>query len=208
MLFVTAEPPILMRVSSTTSGSLTDSRQAAFAEADHSLGARWVSMQQLTSISTSILILHLLTLGFFAFLALLPTILRRWRGQTTHDRHAQARAERERAELTADTAIAVKRAEVRAATEILWAEKQLAHARLALEAQLEIDRAQLRHRVNAAIEPTTPDPTPPVDDIYLPIAAEAEAASLAATQAIDASPTPRRLKRGTCPRLPSGGIRL
>ena len=120
---------------------------------------RWVAMQQLTSISTSILILHLLTVGFFAFLALLPTILRRWRGETTHDRHAQARAERERAELTADTAIAVKRAEVRAATEILWAEEQLAQARLAVEAQAEIDRAQLRHRVNAAIEGTTPDPS-------------------------------------------------
>ena len=170
--------------------SLSEYRQAALAEANRGLGARWVAMQQMTSISTSILVLHLLTLGFFASLALLPTILRRWRGETTHDRHALARAERERAELTADTAIAVKRAEMRAATETLWAEKQLAHARLAAEAQLEIDRAQLRHRVNAAIEPTTPDPTPPVDDIYLPIAAEAEAASLAAPRAIDASPVP------------------
>ncbi len=79
-------------------------------------------MQQLSSISTSILLLQLLTVGFFVFLALLPTILRLWRGETTHDRHAQARAERERAELTADTAIAVKRAEVRAASETLWAE--------------------------------------------------------------------------------------
>ncbi len=156
-------------------------------------------MQQLTSISTSILILQLLTVGFFAFLALLPTILRRWRGETTHDRHAQARAERERAELTADTAIAVKRAEMRAATEIMWAEKQLAHARLAVEAQTEIDRAQLRHRVNAAIEATTPDPAPAVDDIYLPIAAEAEAASLAAPQAIVAAPTPAAAEAGNLP---------
>jgi hypothetical protein len=147
-------------------------------------------MQQLTSISTSILILQLLTVGFFAFLALLPTILRLWRGETSHDRHAQARADRERAELTADTAVAVKRAEIRAATEIMWAEERLAHARLAVKAQTEIDRAQIRHRVNAAIEGTTPDPAPAVDDIYLPIAAEAEAASLVATQSIPASPTP------------------
>ena len=147
-------------------------------------------MQQLSSVSTSILMLQLLTVGFFAFLALLPTILRLWRGETTHDRHAQARAERERAELTADTAIAVKRAEMRAATETMWAEQQLAHARLAVEAQTEIDRAQLRHQVNAAIEGTTADSAPAVDDIYLPIAAEAEAASLAAIQSIDAAATP------------------
>ncbi len=165
---------------------LTDSRHGAIADVDHSLGDRWVSMQQLTSTSTSTLILRLLTVGFFAFLALLPTILRRWRGQTTHDRHAQARAERERAELTADTAIAIKQAEVRAATETMWAEAQLAQARLALEAQAEIERAQLRRQVNAAIEGTKPDPEPAVEDIYLPIAMEAEAASYAAMQSIDA----------------------
>jgi hypothetical protein len=167
---------------------LTESRQGAFADADRGLGARWVAMQQLSSISTSILILQLLTVAFFAFLAVLPTMLRLWRGETTHDRHAQARAERERAELIAETAVAVKRAEMRAATEIMWAEEQLAHARLALEAQAEIERAQLRHRVDAAIEGTTPDPAPIVDDtIYLPIAAEAEAASMAVIQSIDAA---------------------
>jgi Domain of unknown function (DUF4407) len=170
--------------------ALTDSRHGADADAEHGLGARWVAMQQLASNSAGIAILQLLTVGFFAFLALLPTILRLWRGETTHDRHAQARVERERAELTAETAIAVKRAEMRAATEILWAEEQLAHARLAVEAQAEIDRAQLRHRLNAAIEATTPDQAPAVDDIYLPIAAEAEAASLAAIPSIDAAATP------------------
>jgi hypothetical protein len=170
--------------------SLSESRQGAFANADHGLGARWVAMQQLASVSISILMLQLLTVVFFAFLALLPTILRLWRGETTHDRHAQARAERERAELTADTAIAVKQAEIRAATEIMWAEERITRARLAVEAQIEIDRAQLRHRVTAAIEATTSDPAPAVEDIYLPIAAEAEAASLVATQAIDAAPTP------------------
>ena len=122
----------------------------------------------------------MLTVGFFIALGVLPLILRRWRGDTSHDRHAQARAERERAELVADTAIAVKRAEVRAAAETMWAEQQLEQARLAVEAQTEIDRAQLRHRVNAAIEVTTRDPEPVDDDIYLPIAAEAHAASLAA----------------------------
>jgi len=146
---------------------------------DHGLGSRWVAMQQLTSAGAGTLALRLLTIGFFIALGVLPLILRRWRGDTSHDRHAQARAERERAELLADTAIAVKRAEVRAAAETMWAEQQLAQARLAVEAQTEIDRAQLRHRVNAAIEVTTRDPEPE-DDIYLPIAAEAHAASLAA----------------------------
>ena len=178
---------------------LSASRQGAFADADHGIGARWVAMQQLSTLSTSILTLQLFTVGFFAFLALLPTILRLRRGETTHDRHAQARADRERAELTAETAIAVKRAELRAATEIMWAEERLAHARLAVEAQTEIDRAQLRHQVNAAIEGATSDPAPAVDDIYLPIAAEAEAASLLATQSIAASTTPAAAKEGNLP---------
>jgi hypothetical protein len=184
---------------------LSASRQGAFADAEHGLGARWVAMQQLTSISTSILILQLLTVGFFAFLGLLPTMLRLWRGETTHDRHAQARADRERAELKADTAIAVKRAEMRAATEIMWAEERLAQARLAVEVQTEIDRAQLRHRVNAAIEATTPDPAPAVDDIYLPIAAEAEAASLVETPSIDAAAAnlPAVVERPNTPATPT-----
>ncbi|MFZ0230723.1 MAG: DUF4407 domain-containing protein, partial [Mycobacterium sp.] len=104
-----------------------------------------------------------------------------WRGETTGDRHAKAGAERERAELDAETAIAVKRAEVRAAAETLWAEQQLDKARLAVAAQTEIDRAQLRRRVNAALEGTAYAAEPVAGDLYLPIAAEAEAASLAAT---------------------------
>jgi hypothetical protein len=174
---------------------LDEARQNAIADVDHGLGSRWVAMQQLTSAGAGTLALRLLTVGFFIALAVLPLILRRWRGDTSHDRHAQARAERERAELVADTAIAVKRAQVRAAAETMWAEQQLEQARLAVEAQTEIDRAQLRHRVNAAIEVTTGDPEPVDDDIYLPIAAEAHAASLAApasatTEASDASNLP------------------
>jgi hypothetical protein len=160
--------------------ALDEARQSAIADVDQGLGSRWVAMQHLTSAGAGTLALRLLTVGFFIALGLLPLILRRWRGDTSHDRHAQARAERECAELEADTAIAVKRAEVRAAAETLWAEQQLEQARLAVEAQTEIDRAQLRHRVNTAIEVTTPDPEPVDDDIYLPIAAEAHAASLAA----------------------------
>jgi hypothetical protein len=168
---------------------LDRARHSAIADADRGLGARWVALQQLTSVSAGALFLRLVAAGFFALLGLLPLILRLWRGDTTHDRHAKAHAERERAELEAETAIAVKRAEVRAAAESLWAEQQLVQARLAVEAQTEIDRAQLRHRVNAAIEGTTRDPGPIAEDIYLPIAAEAEAASLAAAESFDAVAT-------------------
>jgi hypothetical protein len=191
---------------------LDEARQSAIADLDHGLGSRWVAMQQLTSAGAGALALRLLTVGFFIAMGVLPLILRRWRGDTSHDRHAQARAERERAELEADTAIAVKRAEVRAAAETMWAEQQLAQARLAVEAQTEIDRVQLRHRVNAAIEATTPDPEPepkPVeDDIYLPIAAEAHAASLAAaasttTEVSEAQNLPAIVEPPDMPATPS-----
>jgi hypothetical protein len=184
---------------------LDRARQTAIADADHGLGARWIAMQQLTSASAGIIFLRLLAIAFFALLTLLPLILRLWRGETTYDRHAMARAERERAELEAETAIAVKRAQVRAAAESLWAEQQLAQARLAVEAQTEIDRAQLRHRVNAAIEGTTRDPAPIAEDIYLPIAAEAEAASLAVTGSADSVATGNAMETENLPAVVGPG---
>ena len=179
-----------------TDGERALSRARQSATAEHGLGARWLAMQDLTLTSTGALMLRLLTIAFFILLSLLPLILRLWRGETAHDRHAKARAERERAELEADTAVAVKRAEVRAAAETMWAEQQLVQARLAVEAQTEIDRAQLQQRVSAAVEAATPVAEPAVEDIYLPIAAAAEAASFAATELpdagvkVDASETP------------------
>jgi hypothetical protein len=162
--------------------TLAQARQTAISAADHGLGARWVAMQDLTLASGGAMLLRLLTIAFCVLLSLLPLILRLWRGETTHDRHAKARAERERAEIAAETAIAVRRAEVRAAAETMWAEQQLVQARLAVQAQTEIDRAQLRQQVNAALEDTAPIAVPTTDDIYLPIAAEAEAAARAATE--------------------------
>jgi Domain of unknown function (DUF4407) len=162
--------------------ALSQARQSVIADADHGLAARWLAMQDLTFAGAGALMLRLLTIAFFTLLSLLPLILRLWRGETAHDRHATARAERERAELDADTAIAVKRAEVRAAAETLWAEQQLVQARMAVEAQTEIDRAQLRRRVNAELEGPKHAAEPVAEDIYLPIAAEAEAASLAAIE--------------------------
>ena len=164
---------------------LAQARETAIADADRGLGARWAAMNQYTLASPAALLLRLLTIGFFALLSLLPLILRLWRGESTQDRGVAARVERHRAELEADTAVAVKRAEVRAAVEIMWAEQQLASARLAVEAQTEIDREQQHRRVIEALEGPVQARSeriaePVGQDMYLPIAAEAEAASLAA----------------------------
>lgn len=163
--------------------ALAEARQAATSNADRGLGARWVAMNDHTLANPGALVLRLLVDGFFALLSVLPLILRRWRGETSQDRGIAADAERDRAELQADTAVAVKRAEVRAAIDTMWAEQQLASARLAVEAQLEIDREQQRRRVIEAIETPISARAERIserDDVYLPIAAEAEAASLVA----------------------------
>ena len=167
--------------------ALTLARQGVVADAGQGLGARWVAMNDLTLASIGALMLRLLTIAFFVLLYLLPLILGLWRGETTHDRRAMARAERERGELKADTAIAIKRAEVRREAEIMWAEHQLTQARLAIEAQTEIDREHQRRRVLEAFEGPVRASSqrtfePVEEDMYLPIAAEAEAASRAVTQ--------------------------
>lgn len=133
--------------------ALAQARTTATKDVDHGLGARWQAMNDHTLASPGAMLLRAVTVAFFALLILLPLIIKLWRGQTSQDRGAAARAEVERAELEADTAIAVKRAEVRAAVETLWAEQQLASARLAVEAQAEIDREEQRRRVVEALEP-------------------------------------------------------
>jgi hypothetical protein len=132
--------------------ALKDARATATTNVDHGLGARWMAMNDHTVASPGAMLLRLVTIAFFGLLILLPLILKLWRGQTSDDRGAAARAEVERAELEADTAIAVKRAEVRAAVETLWADQQLASARVAVEAQTEIDREQQRRRVIEQLE--------------------------------------------------------
>ncbi len=177
--------------------TLAGARRAAMADADRGLGARWVAMNDHTLANAGALVLRLLVDGFFVLLSVLPLILRRWRGETSQDRGIAADVERDRAELQADTAVAVKRAEVRAAIDTMWAEQQLASARMAVEAQLEIDREQQRRRVIEAIETAIPARAERIsepDDVYLPIAAEAEAASLVAGQTPEAdADTPENL---------------
>ncbi len=168
--------------------SLAQAHQFAIASADRGLGARWVAMHAHTLARAGALVVWAVTIAFFALLTVLPLILRLLRGETSHDRGAAARAERDRAELDADTTIAVKRAEVRAAIETMWADQQLASARLAVEAQHEIDR-ELHHRrvteaLDAPLQATLQRPATETreEDMYLPIAVEAEAASRAAAE--------------------------
>jgi hypothetical protein len=167
--------------------NLSAARAREVGDARRGLGARWAAMNDLTLASVGALTLRLAIIASCALLYLLPLLLALWRRHTLDHRRASASAERQRAELDADTAIAVKRAEVRREAEILWAEHRLAQARLAVEAQLEIDREQQRRRVEDALgEPARASSerefAPSAQDMYLPIAAEAEAAALAADQ--------------------------
>lgn len=180
--------PALDTTISRQEATLRDAREAVVADVGRGLGARWIAMNDLAFTDAGAMSLRVVTVALCVLLYLTPLILGLWRGETTHDRRATSRAERERAELDADTAIAVKRAEVRREAEILWAEHQLTQARLAIEAQTEIDREQQRRRVSEALDaapahaPSQRAFQPAEDDVYLPIAAEAEAASRALTE--------------------------
>ena len=136
--------------------ALTEARDAAIASADRGFGARWLAMNAHTLTSPGATVLRALMAGLIVLLLLFPLILRLSRAKTTEDRRAAARAQQERADLEADTTIAVKRAEVRAAVETMWAEHELATARLAVAAQTEIDREGQRRRVAAALQAPTP----------------------------------------------------
>ncbi|OBK78447.1 DUF4407 domain-containing protein [Mycobacterium sp. 1274761.0] len=132
--------------------TLMQAREAAIASADRGFGARWVAMNSYTLSSAGATVLRALLTGVFIVLFLFPLILRLSRAKTTEDRRTAARAEQERADLEADTAIAVKRAEVRAAIETMRADQELASARMELEAQHEIEREEQRRRVAAALD--------------------------------------------------------
>ncbi|OBI16952.1 hypothetical protein A5714_10780 [Mycobacterium sp. E2462] len=159
---------------------LDEARRRAVAKPG--LGARWLALNDVTLAGPGPLTLRVAVDASCVLLYALPMIVASWRGETTRERRATALLRRDCAELEADTAIAIKRAEVRREAEILWAEHQLTQARLAIEAQLEIDREHQRRRVADALEPRASaqrivEPTD--DDVYLPIAAAAEAASRA-----------------------------
>ncbi|MEV0706802.1 DUF4407 domain-containing protein [Nocardia aurea] len=131
--------------------AVTAAGSTAFAEADRGLGARWQAMNDHTSAAAGALALRILTLAAFVLLALLPLILRWWRGETSLDRRAAYRTVKEQAEFDADAVIALERARVRAEAETLRAEQELTATRLAVEADTAIDRERQRTRIIAAI---------------------------------------------------------
>ncbi len=136
----------------TREQALAQAREAAL---PGGLGSRWQAMNGYTLEHPGSLVLRGLVLGFFVLLALLPMTLKRWRGATT-----------EEAESAAETAIAVKRAEVRAQVEQLWAEQELNSARMAVAAQNEIDAERQRRRVAEALgaaEPVVAEPVPAIE---------------------------------------------
>lgn len=127
--------PSLDAQASDEQQKLTRAFDAAIASADRGFGARWLTMNSYTLAGPGATVLRALTTAFFALLFLSPLIFKLSRATTTEDRRAAARAERERADLEADTVIAVKRAEVRSAIETMRAEHELTSARMEIEAQ-------------------------------------------------------------------------
>lgn len=158
---------------------LAKERDAATADADRGFGARWLAMNAYTLDSPGATVLRALLTGLSIVLFLFPLLLKVSRPKTTEDRRTAARAESERADLEADTAIAMKKAEVRAAIETMRAEQELISARLEIEAQSEIDREQQRRRVAAAIEAPVPVSSERVTEVVAELEAESPREELA-----------------------------
>nr|WP_246598246.1 DUF4407 domain-containing protein [Nocardia tengchongensis] len=131
--------------------ALADARKAAYTDGDRGLGARWVAVNDYTTGHFGAFVLRLATALLMITLALLPLLLRWWRGETAFDRTVATSTATDRIDQAAATAIAVKQAEVRVETENLRAEQQLTAARLAAHADTAIDRERQRTRIIAAI---------------------------------------------------------
>ncbi|MFJ9364253.1 DUF4407 domain-containing protein [Nocardia sp. NPDC101769] len=131
--------------------ALATARKAAYTDGDRGLGARWVAMNDYTTGHFGPFVLRLAVSVLMIVVALLPLLLRLWRGETAFDRTVAVRTATDRIDQAATTAIAVKQAEVRVETESLRAEQQLTAARLAVHADTAIDRERQRTRIIAAI---------------------------------------------------------
>ena len=135
--------------------AVTTARNEVGAGADRGFGARWIAMNGYTIETPAALVARIAVIGVCVLLYLLPMLLHARQDRTLRERHNESRL---RAELRAETAIAVKQAEVRAEAEILKAEHQLAAMRLALESDAEINREYHRQRVAEAFTGEQPQP--------------------------------------------------
>lgn len=151
--------------------AVTAARDTAGAGADRGFGARWVAMNGYTVETPAALVARVAVIGVCVLLYLLPMLLHARQDRTLRERHDESRL---RAELRAETAIAVKQAEVRAEAEILKAEHQLAAMRLALETDAEINREYHRQRVAEALtgEPAQPALAGPTAEVLRPTDAQ------------------------------------
>ncbi|MEU1984669.1 DUF4407 domain-containing protein [Nocardia sp. NPDC019395] len=131
--------------------ALQEARSVALADGDRGFGARWSAAHEHTVLDFGALVIRLFTWLFFLLLALLPLILRWWRGETAQERRRAADAVRDRADRAAEAAIAEQEARLRAETAAVRADQQLTAARLAAEADTAIDRERQRTRVIAAL---------------------------------------------------------
>ncbi|RMI34136.1 DUF4407 domain-containing protein [Nocardia stercoris] len=131
--------------------ALDQARTAAVGSADRGAGARWLAMNSYTAGHPGGLLLRLADLVAGVLLALLPLLLRRWRGETALDREIAAHTAADRAGRAAETAVAVRRAEAGQEAEFLRVEQELNAARLAAVADKAIDRERQRTRIVAAI---------------------------------------------------------
>lgn len=149
----------------------TAARNAAGVGADRGFGARWVAMNGYTIETPAALVARVAAIGVCVLLYLLPMLLHARQDRTLRERHDESRL---KAELRAETAIAVKQAEVRAEAEILKAEHQLAAMRLALETDAEINREYHRQRVAEARggEPAQPALAAPTAEVLRPASAQ------------------------------------
>lgn len=95
------------------------------ARADTGLVARWEAMNSYTTGTPVALIPRVGAVIAMVLLMVAPLLLRLWRGQTDQERLVSARRMRRWAEEDADTAIAVRRAQVRAELELRRQEKLL-----------------------------------------------------------------------------------
>ncbi|GAA1077662.1 DUF4407 domain-containing protein [Tsukamurella spumae] len=155
-------------------------REAAVADGDDGIGARWVALNGVTVHSFPAAALRIVIDLVSIVLALLPLLLRLWRGDTTRDIRRRQELESER--LAAAAQLAIDRGHQERRIEIALAQD---HPTRVLEAAgFEPVAVTARRYVREAPSGPAPSGTTVAshapDDDFLPIAAAAEAASLAA----------------------------
>lgn len=129
------------------------------ARADTGLVARWGAMNAYTAASPVALVPRLGSVLVMVLLTAAPLLLRLWRGETDQERLVSARRMRRWAEEDADTAIAVRRAQVRAELELRRQEELLAGLedatdRPVLPGLADVERPESVHAVTTLPERT------------------------------------------------------